>query len=37
MEIDYIFPGKIFSSKKSSHVKILTEWKMALKSLLLKT
>ena len=37
MEIDYIFPGKISSSKKSSQVKVLTEWKMAFKSLLLKT
>ena len=30
MEIDYIFPYRIFSSKKSSRVKILIEWKKAL-------
>ena len=29
MEIDYIFPRRIFSSKKSAHTKILTEWKTA--------
>ena len=29
MEIDYIFPRRIFSSKKSAHAKILTEWKTA--------
>ena len=26
MEIDYIFPRRIFSSKKSARTKILTEW-----------
>ena len=30
MEIDYIFPLRIFSSKKSARAKILTEWKTAL-------
>ena len=29
MEIDYIFPRRIFSSKKSARTKILTEWKTA--------
>ena len=29
MEIDYIFPRRSFSSKKSAHTKILTEWKTA--------
>ena len=27
MEIDYIFPRGIFSSKKSVRAKILSEWK----------
>ena len=27
MEIDYIFPLRIVSSKKSARAKILTEWK----------
>ena len=31
MEIDYIFPPGIFSSKKSARAKILTEWKTAFK------
>ena len=30
MEIDYIFPSRIFSSKKSARAKIFTEWKTAL-------
>ena len=29
-EIDYIFLRRIFNSKKSTHAKILTEWKSAL-------
>ena len=29
MEIDYIFPHRIFSSKKSARAKILAEWKAA--------
>ena len=29
MEIDYIFPRRIFSSKNSAPAKILTEWKTA--------
>ena len=31
MKIDYIFPRRIFSSKKSTRAKILTEWKADLK------
>ena len=31
MEIDYTFPRRIFSSKKSARAKILTEWKIDLK------
>ena len=29
MEIDYIFPRRIFSPKNSAREKILTEWKTA--------
>ena len=29
MEIDYIFPRRIFSSKEAARAKILTEWKTA--------
>ena len=29
MEIDYIFPRRIFSIQKSARAKILTEWKTA--------
>ena len=31
MDIDYIFPRRILSSKKSVLAKILSEWKTALK------
>ena len=31
MKIDYIFPRRIFSSKKLARVKISTEWKTVLK------
>ena len=31
MKIDYIFHRRIFSSKKSTLAKILTDWKTALK------
>ena len=30
LEIDYIFPRRVFSSKKSARAKTLTEWEIAL-------
>ena len=35
MEIDYIFPRRIFNLRKSARAKILSEWKKAFISVVL--